>query len=65
MKTICAGDSESPPLEESPASVTPHRSGFRTILMGLRLVTQSFSPYLLKQLHIKKLLKFAGITECG
>lgn len=44
MKTICPGDSESPPLEESPASVTLHHSGFRSILMGLRLVTQPFSP---------------------
>lgn len=44
MKTICPGDSESPWLEESPASVTLHLSGFRSILMGLRLMTQLFSP---------------------
>lgn len=44
MKTICPGDSESPLLDESPASVTLHHSGFRSVLMGLRLVTQPFSP---------------------
>lgn len=45
-KTICPGDSESPQLEESPVSVTLHHAGFRSILMGLRLVTQLFSPVL-------------------
>lgn len=44
MKTICPGDSESPPLEESPVSVTLHHAALRYILMGLRLMTQPFSP---------------------